>query len=98
MQAVCQQMITGPMPVGIVLASFSAAKQHEILHFVGRTKEPQTGGLMIGTQVERALHAVPSSAAEVEQAIKRIPGLEQAGAQLGGSIHNAVLAGGGLTR
>ncbi len=53
---------------------------------------------MIGTQVERALHAVPSSAAEVEQAIKRIPGLEQAGAQLAGSIHSAVLAGGGLTR
>jgi nitrite reductase/ring-hydroxylating ferredoxin subunit/uncharacterized membrane protein len=53
---------------------------------------------MVGTQVQRALQAVPPSTIEVEQAIKRIPGLEQAGAQLGGSIHNAVLAGGSLTR
>jgi len=36
--------------------------------------------------------------AEVEQAIKRIPGLEQAGNQLANSIHSAVLQGGSLTR
>jgi len=53
---------------------------------------------MNSQQVQRAISALPSSAAEVEQAIKNIPGLEQAGAQLAGSIHNAVLAGGNLTR
>jgi nitrite reductase/ring-hydroxylating ferredoxin subunit/uncharacterized membrane protein len=36
--------------------------------------------------------------AEVEQLIKRIPGLEQAGQQLSNSIHSAVLQGGGLAR
>jgi len=36
--------------------------------------------------------------AEAEQLIKRIPGLEQAGKQLAGSIHSAVLQGGSLTR
>jgi nitrite reductase/ring-hydroxylating ferredoxin subunit/uncharacterized membrane protein len=36
--------------------------------------------------------------AEVEQIIKRVPGLEQAGAQLTSTIHNAVLQGGSLTR
>ena len=53
---------------------------------------------MIGTQMARALRSVPSSAAEVEQAIKRIPGLEQAGTQLAHSIHDVVLRGGNLTR
>jgi nitrite reductase/ring-hydroxylating ferredoxin subunit/uncharacterized membrane protein len=36
--------------------------------------------------------------AEVEQLIKRVPGLEQAGKQLANSIHSAVLQGGSLTR
>ena len=49
---------------------------------------------MIGTSIERAIGALPASAAEVEQAIKRIPGLEHAGAQLASSIHKAVLSGG----
>lgn len=53
---------------------------------------------MIGTRIEQAVGHVPSSMAEVEQAIKRIPGLEQAGKQLANSIHGAVLQGGSLTR
>jgi nitrite reductase/ring-hydroxylating ferredoxin subunit/uncharacterized membrane protein len=36
--------------------------------------------------------------AEIERTIKRIPGLEQAGAQLANGIHSAVLRGGSLTR
>jgi nitrite reductase/ring-hydroxylating ferredoxin subunit/uncharacterized membrane protein len=53
---------------------------------------------MIGTQIERALHALPTSAAQIEQAITRIPGLEQAGTWLARGIHSAVLAGDDLTR
>lgn len=53
---------------------------------------------MFGTQVQNALRSIPTGGAEIEQAIKRIPGLEQAGAQLASSIHSAVLSGGSLTR
>ena len=53
---------------------------------------------MIGTRIEQTVGALPSSMAEIEQAIQRIPGLEQAGKQLAGSIHSAVLQGGSLTR
>jgi nitrite reductase/ring-hydroxylating ferredoxin subunit/uncharacterized membrane protein len=53
---------------------------------------------MIGTRIENALTNVPLNMVEVEQAIKRIPGLEHAGAQLARAIHNAVLRGGSLTR
>jgi nitrite reductase/ring-hydroxylating ferredoxin subunit/uncharacterized membrane protein len=53
---------------------------------------------MIGTRIQQATGQIPSSMAEVEQAIKRIPGLEQAGNQLANSIHSAVLQGGSLTR
>lgn len=53
---------------------------------------------MFGTQIERTLHALPAGAVEIEQAIKRIPGLERAGAQLASNIHEAVLSGGSLTR
>lgn len=53
---------------------------------------------MLGPQIQRALRAVPLGGAEIEQAIKQIPGLESTGAQLAGSIHQAVLSGGSLTR
>jgi nitrite reductase/ring-hydroxylating ferredoxin subunit/uncharacterized membrane protein len=53
---------------------------------------------MIGTRIQQATGQIPSSMAEVEQAIKRIPGLEQAGKQLANGIHSAVLQGGSLTR
>jgi len=53
---------------------------------------------MIGTQIQQAAGHIPMSMAEVERAIKRIPGLEQAGKQLANSIHSAVLQGGSLTR
>src|SRR3954470_19030320 len=53
---------------------------------------------MIGTRIQQATRQFPSSMAEVEQAIKRIPGLEQAGKQLANSIHSAVLQGGSPTR
>jgi len=53
---------------------------------------------MIGTHTQQATGKLPTNMAEVEQAIKRIPGLEQAGKQLANSIHSAVLHGGGLTR
>src|SRR4051794_15957176 len=53
---------------------------------------------MIGTRIQQATRQIPSNMAEIEQAIKRIPGLEQAGNQLANSIHSAVLQGGSLTR
>ncbi len=53
---------------------------------------------MFGSQIERALQALPTSAAEIERAITRIPRLEEAGKWLANSIHSAVLAGGDLTR
>jgi len=53
---------------------------------------------MIGTRIEQAVGTIPTSTVEVEQAINRIPGLEQAGKQLAGSIHSAVLQSGSLTR
>jgi len=53
---------------------------------------------MIGTRIQQATAQMPSNMAEVEQMIKRVPGLEQAGKQLANSIHSAVLQGGSLTR
>src|SRR3954464_13164248 len=53
---------------------------------------------MIGTRIQQATGQIPSGMAEVEQTIKRVPGLEQAGKQLANSIHSAVLQGGSLTR
>jgi nitrite reductase/ring-hydroxylating ferredoxin subunit/uncharacterized membrane protein len=53
---------------------------------------------MIGSRIQQATGKIPLSMAEVEQAIKRIPGFEQAGKQLANSIHSAVLQGGSLTR
>jgi hypothetical protein len=53
---------------------------------------------MIGTHTQQALKYLPSNMAEIEQAIKRIPGLEQAGKQLANSLHSAVLHGGSLPR
>ena len=53
---------------------------------------------MLGTRIQQATRQIPSSMAEVEQMIKRVPGLEQAGKQLANSIHSAVLQGGSLTR
>ncbi len=53
---------------------------------------------MIGTRIQQATSHIPPSMAEVEQMIKRIPGLEQAGKQLVSSLHSAVLQGGSLTR
>ena len=47
---------------------------------------------------QQATGQLPANMAEVEQTIKRIPGLEQAGKQLANSIHSAVLQGGSLTR
>ena len=53
---------------------------------------------MIGTHTQQMTRQIQSDMAEIEQAIKRIPGLEQAGKQLANSIHSAVLQGGSLTR
>src|SRR5688572_28520904 len=53
---------------------------------------------MIGSRIQQATGKIPLSMAEVEQAIKRIPGFGQAGKQLANSIHSAVLQGGSLTR
>src|SRR5690349_132393 len=53
---------------------------------------------MIGTHTPQTIGHIPSNMAEVEQMIKRVPGLEQAGKQLASSIHSAVLQGGDLTR
>lgn len=53
---------------------------------------------MIGTHTQQTARQIPMNMAEIEQAIKRIPGLEQAGKQLANSIHSAVLQGGSLTR
>jgi len=53
---------------------------------------------MIGTHTQQLTRQIPSNMAEIEQAIKRIPGLEQAGKQLASSIHSAVLQGGSPTR
>jgi len=53
---------------------------------------------MIGTRVQQATGQIPASMVEIEQMIKRIPGLEQAGEQLTSAIHSAVLQGGSLTR
>jgi nitrite reductase/ring-hydroxylating ferredoxin subunit/uncharacterized membrane protein len=54
--------------------------------------------MMIGTHTQHSTGYIPSNMAEVEQMIRRIPGLEQAGKQLANSIHSAVLQGGDLTR
>jgi len=54
--------------------------------------------MMIGNRIQRATAQVPSNMAEIEQMIKRVPGLEQAGKQIANSIHSAVLQGGSLTR
>jgi nitrite reductase/ring-hydroxylating ferredoxin subunit/uncharacterized membrane protein len=53
---------------------------------------------MIGTRIRQAAEQMPSSMAEIEQLIQRVPGLEQAGKQLAKSVHSAVLQGGSLTR
>src|SRR5215208_3846439 len=53
---------------------------------------------MIGTHTQQALKYLPSNMAEIEQVIKRIPGLEQAGKQLANSLHGVVLHGGSLPR